>query len=863
MTKHNSKGTHSEAVQRLESDRRPTRGGSAFTSLVKSPFRLVREGNAIVIGLLLFALVVWTFLPSLRHGFVNFDDDVYVYDNPSLQHGLSWQSIRWAVSTLDAGFWHPLTWLSLLLDSQLFGLRPSGYHLTSLLLHAANTVLLFVLFRRLTGATWRSAFVAALFALHPLHVEPVAWVAGRKDVLSTVFWMLALLAYTVYVEHSKESGKEPTSSIGFHLSSFTPHVSPYYLLSFFFFVCGLLSKTMVVTLPFILLLLDWWPLQRFQLRTKDSKLKTLCPLFLEKLPFLAAAFACGLLTVRAEKGVGAMQTISDIPLLYRIANATFNCGRYLVQMVWPSRLAVFYPYPRAFALWPVVGTGLLLLLASALLLRAGRRWPYLAFGWIWYGVTLLPVAGLIQVGSHSHADRYTYLPLIGAFTILAWGAYDLTRRWPRQPAALTAAVGLVLLLLVPLTRRQIGHWKDSKSLLRHALGVTDNNHFAHNNLGLALLNEGQADEAINHFQQALEIDPGYSKPHNNLGIALLEKGRVDEAIVQFRAALASRPDFAEVCYNLGVALLRKGQPQEAVAPFQNAVESRPELAKARYGLGSALLRTGRTGEAVAQFRKALELDPGYAEAHNDLGLALLRQGQVDEAIGHFQQALKLRPDTAETCYNLGLALVRKGRSNEAIPYLQKAVAIQPDLAETHNELANALLRVGKVDEAIVHLQKAVQANPKLANAHNDLAGALLRQGRAGEALAHYQAAIDAQPGNAYLLNNLAWVLATCPQTSVRNGAQALELAQQAERLSGGRNPSILGTLAAAYAETGRFPEAVTTAQRGLELAMAQTNNAQHEPLRAQLGLYRVGSPFRDAGQTNAALESSHSGPAGP
>ncbi len=772
---------------------------------MKSPLSLLREGNATAICVLLLLLVVGVFLPSLRHGFVNFDDSVYVYENAHVQHGLTEENLRWAFTTLDAGFWHPLTWVSLLLDRQLFGMGPAGYHLTSLLLHAANAILLFVLLRRLTGATWRSAFVAALFAVHPLHVEPVAWVAGRKDVLSTLFWMLALLMYVRYAEKSVISSQWPLASS--QKAVFHPPSSIFYLLSLCCFVCGLMSKTMVVTLPFILLLLDWWPLRRLELKAQSSKLKAISPLFLEKLPFLVAAVVCGLLTVHAEKGVGAIQDVSDIPFLDRLSNAILGCGGYLVQMVWPRGLVVFYPYPRAFALWSVVGTGLLLLLASALVLRAARRQPYLAFGWIWYGVTLLPVAGLIQVGSHAHADRYTYVPLIGVFTIIAWGAYDLSRRWRHRTLVLSLAVALVLCLCIPLTHRQIGYWKDSESLFRHALSVTEHNHFAHNNFGLALLQKGQVDEAITHFNKALEAVPSYSKPHNNLGIALLEKGRTDEAIAQFQAAMGYNPDFAEVCYNLGVALLRKGQPQEAVAPFQKAVEGCPDLAKARYGLGSALLRTGRNEEAAAQFLKALELDPGYAEAQSDLGTALFREGKLDQAIVHFQEALRMRPDTAETCFNLGLALLRTGRPSEAIPHLRKAIAIQPDLAEAYSELGHALLKVGKGDEAMVQFQKAVQANPKLASAHNDLASALLRHGRADEAAAHYQAAIDAQPGNALFLNNLAWVLATCPRTSVRNGARALDLAQQAERLSGGRTPSILETLAAAYAETGRFSEA--------------------------------------------------------
>jgi tetratricopeptide (TPR) repeat protein len=734
----------------------------------------VREGNPTAIALLLFALVVGTFLPALHHGFVSFDDNVYVYENARIQVGLSWDNLRWALTTLDAGFWHPLTWLSLLLDGQLFGLRPGGYHLTSLLLHAASTVLLFVLFRLMTGATWRSAFVAALFALHPLHVEPVAWVAGRKDVLSTLFWLLALLMYVRYagVRRQEARGRrEKAETRNPH------HASRYYLLALFFFVCGLMSKTMVVTLPVILLLLDWWPLQRFQLNAQPSTLNALRPLFLEKVPFLAAALVCGLLTLRAENSVGALSTDAALTVSERLANAALSYVRYLVQTVWPSGFAVYYPYPAAFSLGPVVGAGLSLLTVSAVLLRAASRRPGLAFGWIWYVVTLLPVIGLIQVGSHSHADRYAYVPLIGIFTLLVWGAEDLTRRWRYQAVIASAAAVLVISLCAALSRHQLGYWRDSETLLRHAIAVTRDNEPMHNNLGTVLVGQGRLDEAIGQFREAIRLNPESAGVHDNLGATLARQGKLDEALL----------------------------------PLREAIRLDPACADAHNNLGAVLGRQGRLDEAIDHLQLAIKLTPGDAGAHCNLGDALASTGRLDEAIGQYQEALRLKPDDPETRVNLGVALGRKGR----------------------------------LDEAIVLFQQAVQANPKLVNAHNDLASALLRQGRAGEALPHYQAVIEAQPANPYYLNNLAWVLATCPQAAVRNGARAVELAQQAEQLSGGKNASILGTLAAAYAETGRFPEAVATAQRALELAAAQTNTAQVEPLREQIELYRSGSAFRD------------------
>ncbi len=801
------------------------------------PFPPDSRGQTVLVSIGLFVVVMAVFLPALRNGFVNFDDDVYVYENPRVLRGLTWENIRWAFTTLEAGFWHPLTWCSLFLDQQVFGLKSFGFHLTNLVFHALNTVLLFLLFRRMTGAVWRSAFVAALFALHPLHVEPVVWVASRKDVLSTFFWMLSLLAYVWYVkERERAHGK---SSLIF-----------FYALAFVFFVCGLMSKTMVVTLPVILLLLDWWPLRRWPFAAQALERSRAWPLLVEKIPFFALAFGCGLLTMHAERKVGAMEAVSSIPLSYRMANATFGFGRYLTQMVWPEGMAPFYPYPREFQILAVAGSGLLIVAMTVLALWMARGYPYVAFGWCWYVVILLPVCGLIQVGAHSRADRYTYIPLIGIFVLVTWGACDLSRRWPDRMAGLWGGAMGVLLLCAFQTRRQIGYWKDSEALFRHALAVTRENHFGHNNLGLALLQREQVDEAIAEFREAIKIEPRYSKPHNNLGIALLEQGRTDDAIREFRAALEEKGDFAEVTYNLGVAELRKGQFAEAIAQFQRALNLRPDLAKARYGLGSGLLRAGRTSEAIVEFQKVVALDPGYAEAHHDLGLAFLRSGDLDGAIAQFEVALRIHPDSYETRYNLGMALVRKNRSQEAIPELQRAAALQPTFLEARQELGRVYLRTGKIEEAMMQFESVAHANPTFPGAQSDLADALLRRGKVKEALAHYEAASGAEPANPVLLNNVAWILATSPDSTLRNGKRALELAQKAEKLSSAPSSSILGTLAAACAEAGKYPEAVSNAQRAVELAIARNRGAEVAALRMQIELYRAGSPYRDADQTS-------------
>jgi protein O-mannosyl-transferase len=777
MAKGNSKGAEPKAEPQA-ADPCPTADSRLCWTPAHSSEHPRPTGRAALLCLLLVALVIWAFLPVLGNGFVNFDDTFYVYENLHVQGGLTWESIRWAFTTLEAGFWHPLTWLSIMLDCQLFGLRAGGHHLTSLLLHAANTVLVFLVFRRMTDATWRSVFVAALFGLHPLHVESVAWAAERKDVLSTLFWLLTMLMYLRYAEERKGRGQR----LAFNLPS-----PIFYLLALLFFICGLMSKIMIVTLPFMFLLLDWWPLQRLQINPQNSTLKTLRPLLLEKLPFLIAVFCAGLLAVHAEKAAGAYRTAAQAPLPPRIANALLSYVRYLAQAVWPSDLAVYYPYPHTFSFWPVLGAALVLLV-SVIVLRAVRSRPYLTFGWVWFVVTLLPVIGLIQLGGQARADRYTYLPLIGVFTALTWGACDLTQRWRYRAPVLSGVAAAVILVCILLTRQQVIYWKDSEALFRHALAVTQDNDLARSNLGSALITQGRFEEAVGHLREALRLAPAYPEAHNNLGAALMQKGQLDEAIGHFQTALRLKSDFPQAYCNLGVGLAR--------------------------------------------------------------------QGRLDEAISALQEGLNLALGDAEARHQLAIALARKGLVVEAIVEFQKVVDRQPTNAAVQDSLAGLLLRQGREDQALVHFQKAAQIDPTLLSAHRDLGNLLLRRGAVDEAMLHYRRALAIQPTNVVILNNLAWVLATSPKNAIRSGAKAIELAEQAERLSGGRNPSVLETLAAAYAEAGRFPAAVTTAQRALELATSQTNQAQMESLQAQIELYRSGAPFRDRSQPNAAGHSS-------
>jgi tetratricopeptide (TPR) repeat protein len=714
----------------------------------------------------LFGLVLWAFLPVLQNNFINYDDPVYVTANAHVQHGLTWGNLGWAFSNLDAGFWHPLTWLSLMLDSQLFGLRPNGFHLTSLLLHAANAILVFLVFRRITGATWRSAGVAALFAVHPLHVEPVAWVSARKDLLSTLFWMLALLAYARYAQLRKVEDSKSKVAYG---------------LTLLWFLCALMSKTMVVTLPLLLLLLDWWPLRRLQLNTEGSKLGNLGRLFLEKIPFFAASLVCGLVTVHAERELRALPTAAEVPALFRIANSLSSLSHYLVQTLWPADLAVCYPYPNTFPLWAILLAAALLLAVSILVVLASRSLPYLAFGWAWYLVTLLPVIGIIQIGAHAHADRYTYVPLVGIFVLLLWGANDLAQRWRFGTTIACFAGAAAILLCAVGARGQVRYWRNGTALFGKALAVDGNNYLAHCLLAGEQAKQGQLPEAILQFNQALRLKSRYPDAHNGLAIALCAQGHIDEGIKHFQEALDEEPDYAEAHNNLGFTLIARG-----------------------------LL-----DQAVIHLNEAVRLKPGYANAHRNLGTALFKQGRVREAVEHYQKALQLRPDSAEA----------------------------------HQDLAGALLKEGDLDEAMAHLQKAAEIDPKLGGTLSGLGDILVQKGRVKQAIECYQGALRAQPADARVLNNLAWMLATCSDATLRDGTRALDLARQAERVSGGADPSILGTVAAAYAEAGRLTQAVETAQRALALATTQTNRPQIEALRSQIGLYQAGSPCRDTGQT--------------
>ena len=636
---------------------------------------------------------------TLRHDFVNYDDGSYVYENPTIGAGLTVTGVARAFTHSHARNWHPLTTISHMLDSQLFGLRAGGHHFTNVVLHTIGVLLLFLVLYQMTngpsrtGDLWRSAFVAALFAIHPQHVESVAWVAERKDLLSGIFFMLTLAAYLHYVRK--------------------PSIARYVTMSILF-AAGLMSKPMLVTVPFVLLLLDYWPLRRQLSPTK---------LVIEKLPLVALSAASSLVTFLIQKHGGAQS--DPLPFVWRIENAVVSYVIYIWQMVWPANLAPLYPHPEnSLPVWEIALALVLLIAVTVTAILRRRTNPYLLTGWLWYLIMLLPVIGIVQVGAQGWADRYTYLPHIGLYLLITWGSVDLAARWRYRRQILGAFAAIILIALAWCSSIQASYWHNSESLWTRTLAVTFNNEVANNNLGDLSFKHDQIDGALSRYEKALEI-----RSHRHV----------------------SRYDFL-----------------------------------------------------LALF-------------HNNVASALRRKGLVDEAIVHCQQAIRFQPDYPTAYINLGGALMQQGRVDDALAAFQTAVKVGPDDAETHINLANALRRQGLEEEAV----------------------------------AQYESALQIAPRSIVVLNDLAWLVATSPNPSIRNGSKAVALAEQAVRLSGGANPFFLHKLAAAYAENGDFPRALKVAERALQLATDQGQTALVLEMQRDIKLYRANTPLRSGGSPNA------------
>jgi len=768
---------------------------------------------AALLGLVTLAL----YWPAMGFGFLAFDDPGFVTENAYVQGGLSWAGVKWAFQLNQGDYWHPLTWLSLMLDMSLFGQKAAGFHFMNVVFHAVNSGLLFLLLRRLTGAFWRSVVVAALFALHPLRVESVVWVTERKDVLSGCFGLLALICYARYAErrmqNAKSGSQQPAPPLTFHVSRFTFHVSLFYLLSLFFLACGLMSKAMLVTWPFVMLLLDYWPLRRMQnaeCRMQNAEVSDthpaprpsphvsrftfhvsritshLLPLLYEKIPFFVLSGMSCVLTYLTESG---RRGAAGLPVVLRLENALVAYARYLGKTFWPMRLAVPYTSPDQWP-WLEVGGAVLVAVGAWLaVLWWGRRRPYMLVGWCWFWGTLIPVIGLTKGWGSFMADRFTYLPSVGLLLLVVWGAYELMQgkaaggvqreeRQERQERGsvghalarstlhaprstlilLSVAGGVAVFACLALTRQQIGYWRDGETLFRHALAVTEDNEAAHSNLGIALNKQDRTVEAIHEFREALRLKPDSANTCYDLANALLKNGQTDEAIGRYEEALRLKPGYAEAHNNLGNALAGKGPSDEAIRHYQEAIRLKPDYADAYDNLGIALGRRGQSDEAIRHFEQALRLKPDHADAHNNLGNALGHKGQSDEAIRQFQEAIRLQPNHADARYNLGIALGQKGQADEAIRQFQETLRLKPGHAGAHYNLGVAFSQKGQMTEAIRQLQETIRLEPDHGLAHNNLGTALYQQGRADEAIREFQEAVRLNPDYTDARRNLEAVL---------------------------------------------------------------------------------------------------------
>ena len=648
---------------------------------------------------------------EVRHNdFINLDDNLYVTENSHVQKGITPKGIFWAFTSIENGQWHPITWLSHMIDYQFFGLDARGDHMTNLLLHIINTLLLFLLLYRMTSAAWPSGILAALFALHPLHVESVAWISERKDVLYAFFWILALLAYLRYVKNQKKGWR---------------------IVLFICFIFAVMAKSMAVTLPFVLLLLDYWPLGRMKLKetnhipilfaspslTLMNRNISILKLLSEKLPLFSVSAVISLFTIFTNYRVGSLTSVDKLSWIVRFQNAAISYVAYISKMFWPNPLAVLYPHQIKLPFWHVAWVASIFLIITVLVFLAKKKRPYLVVGWMWYLVTLLPVIGLVQAGIQRMADRFTYIPMIGLFIIVVYGCSDIVNKWHLSKAVLSGACGLVLLILMLCTKSQVMLWRNSVTLFEHTLSVTADNYLICNNLGVTLARQGKDQQAFLYYQKALQINPRYADVHYNLGSLLARQGKDKEAVVQFMESLRIKPDKKEAHNDLGVTLNNHGRIQEAVFHFTEAIHIDPNYGEAHFNLGTILFQHGKYEEAVRYFNEALRINPSNAGTHNSLAAALAATGKIEEAITHYHQALQINKDYADAHYNLGSLLYRLKRPREAIPHYDEVLRIQPFDARAHYELALILELEGKRQEAIVHLSEALRIIPNYGEAH--------------------------------------------------------------------------------------------------------------------------------------------------
>ncbi|MBA4366423.1 MAG: hypothetical protein C0403_02160 [Desulfobacterium sp.] len=711
--------------------------------LNKSNNYLFSKSNHIIfISFFLIVTTLAVYWQVNEFEFVGLDDALYVADNPHTKEGLSYQNIKWAFTeaTEITNYWAPLTWISIIVDYELYGMNAGGYHITNLIFHILNSILVLLVFNKMTGKLWHSSFLAVMFAIHPLHVESVAWMTERKDVLSTFFWLLTMWFYASYAK--------------------LPGTGRYLLVIICFFL-GIMAKPMLVTLPFVLLLLDFWPLSRLEPSLSVSALQKNFLLLLEKMPLLIIIFIVSFSAFFFQEKGGVLPSLELIPLYLRIENVLVSYTGYLWKMLWPFGLCAIYPYPNDIPNWQVIISFTILSSISLISIRTIKKAPWFTFGWFWYLGILVPVIGIVVIGPHAMADRYTYIPLIGIFIIISWGLPELITQLKFRTAYLGISVCLLSLILMLIAWIQVGYWRTSYTLFQHALEVTQKNPLAHDGMANALAKYGHVDESIKHYEKSIMLYPHSAEVHSNLGVALFKTGKTKEAIQHYKTAIQLKPDFVRAWNNLGNAHKKNGQFDEATVCFAKAIKLEPNSAVINYNFGSLLLEKNKLKEAEHYFQKAIQLNPSFAaDANNNLGKIYMQMNEMEKAVQSFLLALQNNPNQAKTHYYLGDAYTKSGKLDEAMTHFSKAVKIEPDFADAQVAFKQVSDLNKQFNESLKTIEKEIQDDPKNPNLFFQLGKLYEQTNKFDQAIIAYQNSIELQPDFIPALNKIGILYAT-------------------------------------------------------------------------------------------------------
>ncbi|MFO0946027.1 MAG: tetratricopeptide repeat protein [Planctomycetota bacterium] len=842
-------------------------------------------------------------MQALKHDFVNIDDPFYVKENIFVRRGLDAESITWAFTTTNASNYHPLTWVSLMVDAELWDNRPSGFILTNILLHSCNVVLLFAVMRRMSGSLWASAFVAAFFAFHPSHVESVAWISERKDVLSIFLGLASMYAYVIYAE-KPSTGR--------------------YAIMLGLFILSLFAKQMLVTLPFLLLLLDYWPMRRF--RGQEPVLADATPdpgganvegatpavkfpqtspqrIIAEKVPMILLSILFSVIIFLVQRYGGSVVSLSQIGLMTRINNAIYSYFCYLAMTFWPMNLAVYYPHLTGeLPFWKVFASAAVLVTITVVSFLDLPKRPFLMIGWLWFLGTLVPVIGILQVGEQGLADRYTYFPQIGIAIMLAWGIPSLFPAGSREKSKVLvggiAAVSLAVLFVICF--RQIGYWQNTGTLFERTLALTEKNHLAHNNLGIYYKDTGKPEKSLEQFNLALAIEPNLPKVHNNIGLLLIEQGKFDEAITKLQGALEivkknvgdSRDSVSRIYTNLGVAHYRKKQINEAIEAYEKAIELDPYSPLPRINMGQALEDQGKIPEATASFEAALKLDavnpallvklstlahakgnredaiayleranelvPGEAGVHSMLGQVLIEQGDLERGLKELYEAIKLSPtdkglaeQVAVQVHNVSVKLAGTyvdSNPGAAMFYAENALKFRQNDPKALSVIGLVKTRSGKVTDGLATLKQAEDIAPQDVDVLYRQARARFEQQKFDEGVNYLRKVLENKPDQSLanmVTNDLSWTLSTHYDDSLRNGKEALDLIEKLNEQTKGMDPFFLDTLAAAYAETDQFDKAVEAAEKAIKIFNDRQQVQVAAVVEKRLSLYKDHKKFRD------------------